>query len=151
MSTVDVTTTIRIGCSRWVVAEYTSNPDNAPKWYKNIDAAQWLTPRPLKLGSRIAFRARFLGRHLTYAYEIVEFSPLRQLVMRTAHGPFPIETTYRWDDALNGETIMTLRNRGRPAGIFRLLAPLVSVAIRRANTKDLEWLKRVLETRYRES
>jgi hypothetical protein len=42
----------------------------------------------------MAFVARFLGRRLAYTYEVVELVPGRRLVMRTAQGPFPMETTY---------------------------------------------------------
>jgi energy-coupling factor transporter transmembrane protein EcfT len=40
---------------------------------------------------------------------------------------------------------MTLRNSGQPRGFFRLVVPLVSSAMRRANTQDLSRLKRLLE------
>jgi hypothetical protein len=40
---------------------------------------------------------------------------------------------------------MTLRNRGEPVGFATLTAPMVAAAMRRANHKDLERLKQVLE------
>ena len=54
------------------------------------------------LGSQFTFTAAFLGRKLTYTYEVVELVPDRRFVMRTAEGPFPMETTYEWDDAATG-------------------------------------------------
>jgi hypothetical protein len=67
-----------------------------------------------------------------------------RLVMRT-EGPFPMETTCTWEDAAGGRTNMTLRNRGEPSGSFKLLGPVLALAIRRANRKDLARLKAVLE------
>jgi hypothetical protein len=39
---------------------------------------------------------------------------------------------------------MTLRNRGEPSGFSALVAPFMASAMRRANTKDLAELRRIL-------
>jgi uncharacterized membrane protein len=142
---VDVTTEIEIGLPRSEVSSYASDPDNAPDWYENIKSVEWKTPKPLDVGSRFAFVARFLGRTLAYTYEVREMAPGERLVMSTAEGPFPMETTYAWTDTPSGGTRMTLRNRGAPSGFSKLASPLMSRAMRRANRKDLECLKHLLE------
>jgi len=98
------------------------------------------------VGSRVAFVAQFLGRRLAYTYEVVELIPSEKLVMRTAEGPFPMETTYTWEPVGEGATRMKLRNRGEPAGFSRVGAPLMAAAMGRATRKDLALLKRLLET-----
>ncbi len=143
---VDVTTEIEIARPRAEVAAYASNPDRVPDWYENISSIEWKTAPPLRVGSRVAFVAHFLGRRIAYTYEFVELRPGEKLVMRTDEGPFPMETTYQWDDAPGG-TRMTLRNRGTPSGFGRVAAPFMRRAIRRANQKDLLALKRRLEQR----
>jgi hypothetical protein len=129
------------------VAEYAADPDHATAWYQNIKAVEWRSAKPLGVGSRIAFTAQFMGRRLVYTYEVTELVPGERLVMRTAEGPFPMETTYDWRDAPDGATTMTLRNRGEPAGFSRVAAPLLSAAMARANRKDLARLKQLLEPR----
>jgi hypothetical protein len=127
------------------VSLYAADPDKAPLWYVNIKSVEWVTPPPAQVGSRIAFVAHFLGRRLAYTYELVEFIPGVRLVMRTSEGPFPMETTYTWESVANGATRMTLRNRGTPSGFSVCVAPLMAMAMRRANRKDLALLKNRLE------
>lgn len=127
------------------MSRYAADPDNAPLWYVNIKSVEWVTPPPAQVGSRVAFVAHFLGRRLTYTYELVEFIPGVRLVMRTAEGPFPMETTYTWESNADGTTRMTLRNRGTPSGFSVWVAPLMAMAMRRANRKDLALLKKQLE------
>jgi hypothetical protein len=102
-------------------------------------------PKPVAVGSRIAFVARFLGRRLAYTYEVKDMVAGERFVMSTAEGPFPMKTTYSWQDTASGGTRITLRNRGEPSGFPRLASPLIAKAMRRANRKDLERLKSLLE------
>jgi uncharacterized protein YndB with AHSA1/START domain len=128
------------------VAAYAGDPGNAPHWYVNIDSVEWRTPPPVAVGSRMDFVARFLGRRLAYTYEVVDLVPGERLVMRTADGPFPMETTYTWEPLDAGATRMTLRNRGRPSGFSAVAGPFMAGAMRRANRKDLAALRERLET-----
>jgi uncharacterized protein YndB with AHSA1/START domain len=144
---VDVVTETKIDRPLEEVATYVADPSNAPAWYVNITSADWKTPPPLQVGSRFAFVARFLGRRLEYTYEVIDFVPNERLVMRTAEGPFPMQTTYTWQAVADGETRMTLRNRGEPSGFSTLAAPLLAAAMRRANEKDLRNLRAILEGR----
>src|SRR5215213_9053854 len=142
---VDVLTEVVIARPRSQVAEFAADPDNAPAWYVNIKSAEWKSEPAVRAGARVAFVAQFLGKRLAYTYEIVEFAPHERLVMRTAEGPFPMETTYAWESVAGDHTRMTLRNRGDPKGFSRLLAPFMEMAMRRANSNDLARLKALLE------
>lgn len=143
--TVDVVTEIEIRRPRDEVSAFAGDPSNATAWYRNIKSVEWVTPPPVVLGSRVRFRARFLGRTLDYTYEVRELDPGRRFVMATAHGPFPMETTYAWDDAADGTTRMILRNRGEPSGLAAVTAPVMTRAMRNANAADLRRLKALLE------
>ena len=143
---VDVLTEVVISRPRDVVAAYAGDPTNAPEWYANIRSVEWRTPPPLDVGSQMDFVAHFLGRRLAYTYEVVELTPGERLVMRTAQGPFPMETTYEWEPIGDAATRMRLRNRGKPSGFSQLAAPFMARAVRRANRKDLARLKEILES-----
>jgi hypothetical protein len=125
MGAVDVLTQIEIARPPAEVAAFAAEPDNAPRWYVNIKSAEWRSDRALRVGARVAFVAR--------------------LVMHTAEGPFPMETSYTWAAAPAGGTLMTLRNRGTPSGFSRLAAPFMAWAMRRANRADLARLKALME------
>ncbi len=143
---VDVTTDTVIDRPIEAVSRYAADPANAPVWYANITSCEWKTAPPVKTGSQVAFVAKFLGRTLAYTYEIAEYVPGECLVMRTAEGPFPMETTYTWTAISPDRTRMTLRNRGNPSGFLMLVAPFMRIAMQRANTKDLANLKARLES-----
>jgi uncharacterized membrane protein len=142
---VDVRTEIEIERPRDEVAEYASNPDNATAWYENIKSVRWNSAKRLEVGARIVFVAQFLGQQVDYVYEEKDLVPGERFVMATAEGPFPMETTYTWEDTKGGGTKMALRNRGDPSGFSRLAKPLLVGAMRRATRKDLRRLKALLE------
>jgi uncharacterized protein YndB with AHSA1/START domain len=143
---VDVVTEIVIDRPSAEVSAYAADPSNAPSWYANIQSVEWVTSPPARVGSRVSFVARFLGRRLDYTYELAELIPGERLVMRTEQGPFPMETTYTWSPTTDGSTRMGLRNRGRPGGFSKLMTPFMAPAMRRANRKDLANLKSILES-----
>ena len=144
---VDVQTQIVIARPRAEVADWTMDPDHAPDWYVNIKAVEWRSAPPLAVGSVVGFVAQFLGRRMAYDYEMTELTPGERLVMRTAQGPFPMETTYTFTDAPDGGTQVTLGNRGEPTGFGKITAPLMAGMMERANRKDLDRRKELLEAR----
>lgn len=95
---VDVTVEALIRRPLADVAAYAGDPSNAPEWYANIQSVEWRTPPPLDVGSRMDFVARFLGRQLSYTYEVVDLVAEERLVMRTAQGPSP------WRQRTSGAT-----------------------------------------------
>lgn len=142
---VDVRTQIVIERSLAVVSRIACDPDQATRWYENIESVEWRSPRPLAQGTRVAFVAKFLGRRLAYTYEITEYVEHGLLVMRTAEGPFPMETRYEFERLGPTQTRVSLQNRGEPAGFSRVVAPFMALAMRRANQRDLVQLKRLVE------
>ncbi len=143
---LDVVTEITIHRPIGIVAAFATDPNNAQAWYVNIISVEWKTEPPLRVGSQVAFVAKFMRRRLAYTYEFVELVRESRLVMRTAQGPFPMETTYTWEPSGDSATRMTLRNRGEPAGFSKLVAPFMRLVVARANRNDLALLKSILES-----
>ncbi|GGK57426.1 SRPBCC family protein [Ornithinimicrobium pekingense] len=145
---VDVAVSRVLPAPRSRVAAVAGDPSQAVRWYSNIRSVRWHGEPEVRVGARVDFVARFLGRDLAYTYEIVDLVPQERMVMRTASGPFPMETTYTWWDEPPGpdgaRTGMELRNTGRPSGFASLAAGILPAAMRRAMTKDLERLERVV-------
>ncbi len=142
---VDVQTEVVIKRPIAEVAKYAMNPDNTAAWYVNIKSVEWITKPPLTQGTQIAFKAKFLGKDLAYTYEFVELVPNERLVMKTADGSFPMETTYTFMAIDSKTTKMTLRNQGNPSGFSKFVAPFMSTMMRKANNADLQMIKGILE------
>ena len=85
---VDVVETAVIERPIGEVSAFAGDPSNAPTWYRRVSSAEWETDPPITLGSRIAFRARFMGRDLAYVYEVTEYTPGEQVAMRWDPNPY---------------------------------------------------------------
>lgn len=128
---IDVSTHIVIECPLDKARVYATDPGNAPEWYDNIKSAIWLTDPQVSLGSTIDFIAYFLGRKLSYTYEVTEMDDAH-LAMQTAEGPFPMKTIYIWEAQQDGSTKMTLQNVGSPSGFSALWAPFMARMMKKA-------------------
>ena len=143
--TVDVQSEIIIDQPPSRVATYAANPDNAPDWTALVDAVQWLTPRPLTLGTKVLIVDRSSGRPVEHTAEVVALEIGERLVMRSEDAPVSQETIYRWEPAGKNATRMIIQRRRDPPEIYREAAPLMELALQRTNQKDLERLKALLE------
>ena len=128
------------------VAEFAGNPSTAPEWCDHVVAVRWRTEPPVRVGARVTFVVRVLGQRFVYPAEVAQFVPGERLVMRTALGPVPIETTYVWRPLTPDSTRMTVRKQARPRGLVRLVVPVLAAAMPWLMYEDLAQLKRLLES-----
>ena len=143
---VNVLTQTKIARPPAEVAAFAADPERAHLWCRRVVSVGWATPKPLGVGSRLAFETRFMRRTLSQIYEVTVHSPPHKLVMRTREGGFPSETTYAWHETVDGHTRMTLRSVGEPEGPLRFAGPLFETVMRRMYRGDLRLLRSLLET-----
>jgi hypothetical protein len=85
---VEVLSEIVMARPRAEVAAYAVDPDKRPpSGTRASRRSSGSRPRPLAIGTKLAFVASFLGRRLAYTYEVIEHLPGDRFVMSTAHGP----------------------------------------------------------------
>jgi hypothetical protein len=75
---VDVFTEIIINAPRDKVSEYAANPDNAPKWYVNIQSAEWKTVN----GNSTRMTLRNQGNPSGFS---IVFTPIMSIMMKRAN------------------------------------------------------------------
>ncbi len=143
---IDVSAETDIERPRGEVAAFAMDAGTDPIWISGVIEAKLLTEPPLARGAQVSRVATFLGRRIEYVNEVVEYDPQACMVMRSIKGPFPMTLTYTFEDAPGG-TRARIRVQGEASGFFKLAAPVLSRAVKRSITNDLETLKDRLESR----
>jgi hypothetical protein len=142
---IDVCAEVTILRPRSEVAEYMFDPANERAWTSNVVESRPLTPGPLQKGSKVERVVKFLGRQFGYLYEVVDSAP-DSFVEIVVSQPFPMHVRYELEDAPGG-TLARIVTKGDPSGFFRLMAPMMTGKVRSSIQKDLEDLKRIIESR----
>lgn len=120
------------------VWDFMSNPENATAWYKNIISSEWIEGNDtVRKGAKARFSAQFMGKRMDYVYEFSAVAPPVQLVMKTASGPFPMQTEYKLESTGMQSTRIELINEGEPRGFAFWLMPFMKMMMKAANKKDL--------------
>ena len=113
---------------------------NAHRWMAGVD---WLKAEgESAVGTRITFRARDQDRTST----ITTWQPGRSFMLRSEHAGVTADYEYTIGASSAAATRITLTADCRMRGPWRFLAPLIRMAIRKADSGQLEALKQVLET-----
>jgi hypothetical protein len=81
--------------------------------------------------------------HLSYSYDYyLDCVRLPQALIPPSKGG-----TYTWESADGHSTRMTLHNKSNTTGFSMLFSPFMSLMMKRANNKDLNKIKFLLEKR----
>jgi uncharacterized membrane protein len=144
MST-DVTVETIVDRPRAEVARYAMDWRNDRDWIGALSDVRLVSGEPFGVGSQVERIGSFLGKRIEYVNEVVELEPGTRLAMRSVKAPFPMTVVYEFEDAGEGRTRMRIRAGGEASGFYRVAGPMLSRAVRRGISGDLQRLKERLE------
>jgi uncharacterized protein YndB with AHSA1/START domain len=128
------------------VFAYFTDPARIPEWQSSALEAHLDGEGPMRAGSRVLEKRKFLGRQMESTMEVLEYEPPHRFRIKASSGPVPFEVTNTLNAAEGGTRINAVLE-GEPGGFFRLAEPLVARAVARELRNNLETLKDVLEAR----
>lgn len=113
---------------------------NAHNWMPGIDSLR--SEGDLAVGTRLTFRARGKDR----PSEIAALDPGRSLTLRSKQGRVTADYTYEVEPAEHEASRVTLTAACEAGGPFSVIAPLLRLAMRRTDSKQLDELKSMVES-----
>lgn len=144
MIQAEASTTIRRSIHE--VFSFVSDPRKEPAWHADVTEAAPVGAGPIGMGRRIDYRFRFMGRDTTSIGEVVAFESPRLESIRFAGGPLGMQPTITFRLVpLGGSVRFTRIVAVEPAGLGRLLEPLLRGYVARRNAMFVENLRRRLE------
>lgn len=126
------------------IFEVVANPENDIKWQSAVLAVRKLTPGAIRTGSRYQHTMNVLGRSMDAAVEISERQPDTRYVLQCVSGPFSFETRVKLVPAKRS-TLMETVIEGRPTGLARVAAVVLSRHRSAEIDRDMHTLKRKME------
>jgi uncharacterized membrane protein len=127
------------------VFEFVADARNRPRWDESVDSEELTSPEPIGAGSTIRTRMRSMGREYQYTWEISEYDPPRRMTVESTSGPFPTMLAFQFSSQ-DGGTLVEASVTGRPAGLLRVLQPLIARTTQQNLDQGYARLKRLLET-----
>jgi uncharacterized protein YndB with AHSA1/START domain len=128
------------------VFAYFTDPATIPEWQSSALEIRLEGEGPMRAGSRVVEKRKFLGRTMESTMEVVEHEPPRRFTIKVSSGPVPFHVTNDLSETESGTLIRSVIE-GEPGGFFRLAEPLVLRAVQREFRNNLATLKDVLESR----
>ena len=126
------------------VFAYLDDPSKTPEWNSIVEEAR-PSETPVRRGTTISSRARFLGRKIESTFEVVEHVPNKKVVQRTEK-PFPFTLTNVFEAAGKG-TRVTAVFEGEPGGFFKLGEPILTRIAKKQFQAQVDTVKELLEAR----
>lgn len=142
---MEVTSSIEIARDADDVFAYLADMSNNPQWQSGQQRCEWTSPAPHGLGSTYDQEARFLGKTIVSAFEVVEYEPGRVIRIKTTGGTMPIDVTRTVRPTGDRSTRVEAIVRGDPPRWMAMLGPVMRRMVQRSVRQDYEQLKTLLE------
>jgi uncharacterized protein YndB with AHSA1/START domain len=124
------------------VFAYMEDPKKLPEWNSIVEEAT-PTETPVRVGTKIQQRAKFLGRKIESTSEVVQHEPNKRFVTQTDK-PFSLTITNTFEPE-GGGTRVVVTLEGEPGGFFRLGEPIVGRIAKKQLQAQLDTVKELLE------
>jgi len=129
------------------VFDYLARGERLPKYIDEFESVSQASPGEPTQGTEYSYKMK-RGAEGTFRW--TEFEPGAKLAWHgpaAKQGPGSMEPSGRWElSDEGGGTHVKLVMEPKPGGLFILLAPLMSVQMRRGNAQAMERLKQRLES-----
>ncbi len=126
------------------VFKYMDDPTKLPEWNSIVEESR-PSETPIRVGTKIHSRARFLGRKIESTFDVVEHEPNKRFVSKTDK-PFPFTQTVNFQ-AEGGGTRLVSTFEGDPGGFFKLGEPILARIAKKQFQAQLDTVKELLEAR----
>ena len=123
---------------------YMDDPTKLPEWNSIVKESK-PSETPVRVGTKIQSRARFLGRKIESTFEVMEHEPNERFVSKTEK-PFPFKQTLNFV-AEGGATRVVGAFEGDPGGFFKLGEPILARIAKKQFQAQLDTVKELLEAR----
>jgi uncharacterized protein YndB with AHSA1/START domain len=124
------------------VFKYISDPTKLPEWNTIVEESI-PSETPIKVGTRVKQRARFLGRKLESTAEVTEHQLDKRFTTKTDK-PFPLTVSTAFE-AEGGGTKLVLVMEGEPGGFFKVGEPILARIAKKQMQAQLDTAKELLE------
>ena len=140
---IEVEHTLEIDRPVGEVFDYLTDVSRLPEWQASAETAE--LEGTLAEGARIREVRTFLGRRAASTLEVTEYDPPSRFSLHVVEGPIEYAVEHALE-AVDDRTRITFVGRGETRRVPRLMHGAVRRAVERQFVKDLETLKRTLES-----
>lgn len=139
-----VTESVSIARSPDDVFDFFTDGRNRPRWDTTVIFEKLTSPEPVGVGSTIHTRMRMLGRETDFDWRVREFDRPRRMAIISTAGMFPTGLLLDFSPVGEGcRAIATIE--GRPAGMLRMVEPMIAESVRSTLSAGLQRATALLE------